>query len=139
MAVPMADWSISHSYMADNVLFIGVGNPSTPHWEAMVQSHVWDSSGSFDISGGSTWLWGNQWYLKVSDEWGGDSGSVTNFQIRPGDGNTYVSPDHPGIWDDHVSYAYIQMPSSTVPEPATMALMGMGVAGLLGFRRKKSA
>jgi len=141
-AVPYADWQVSHSYMADNVVSIGAGDPSSPSWETLVQAYSWNSSGSVDISGGSQYLSaGNQWYLKVSDNVGWDSGWIVNFQVRPGDGNTYISTDHPSIWDGHTSYAYVQVPGQvnpTVPEPASMMLLGSGLMGLIGLRRKQS-
>ena len=83
-AVPVADWSISDTYMADNVIWIGAGDPNSPLWETLIQSHQWTPSGTVDISGGTPYLWGNQWYLKVADEWLLDSGSIVNFDIRPG-------------------------------------------------------
>lgn len=138
LAVPVADWSISHTWMADNVVWIGAGDPSSPLWENLIQSYSWNPGGTVDISGGSSFLWGNQWYLKVWDQVGRDSGWIVNFDIKPGDGNTYVSPDHPTIWDYHISYAYIQMPGNNlVPEPATMLLLGSGLIGLGYFVRKR--
>jgi PEP-CTERM motif len=56
------------------------------------------------------------------------AGTVTSVAIRPGSFNDWV-----GV--DNITYTL----SAAVPEPGTYALMGLGVAALLAYRRRQNA
>jgi hypothetical protein len=68
---------------------------------------------------------------------GGDAigtivGTSAPFTLTP------VSPTTPSYPDFTSATGYAAFTVSAVPEPATMALVGLGAAGLLAFRRRKA-
>ena len=95
-----------------------------------------------DITGGEEWLWNNTWYLKIWTKNIMGFGILDNFYITV-NGINYYSPDSgSSLYYATNNYAYITMPanpnvSQPVPEPTTMLLFGIGLLGLLGFKRKK--
>lgn len=140
LAFPFADWLVFHTWPKDLTVWIGVGDPNTPLWETLVQSGTCNFGGIENISGGSSYLWNHQWYLKVYDQGGAPwtIGRVLRFQIRPGNGKAYVSVNHPWIRNGYTSYAFIQMPQDPlIPEPTSLSLLCLGLLGSAFARRRR--
>lgn len=134
----LAYWEISHTFPSDLIITIGVGNISSPLWYSVVQSHEWDFSDTVDISAGNSYLYGNTWWIGLNDLWSADGGTLTSFFITDTNAVTYSSQNTPlSLPDLSNRYAYIDVPAQ-VPVPATLALMGLGLAGA-GFQRRRKA
>lgn len=60
--------------------------------------------------------------------------AVIGLNLYPGD--TYVNPDTQRLISNALNFA---VPTGDVPEPASLCLMGLGIAGVLATRRRKPA
>ena len=115
---------IDHTYRGDLVVTLGVGNPDSPSWSTVVSNRSGGSADNIystvDISGSSAYLppsWQNQWFLKVYDAAGQDTGSIRTFSIT-NNGETYTATDTPVSINDFVTvYSYVTPPSVPV-DPA---------------------
>jgi subtilisin-like proprotein convertase family protein len=63
------------------------------------------------------------WTLNISDNWTGDTGLLVYWYIR-------ATVNEGDVKDDN---------DNTVPEPATLALIGLAMAGMALSRRRRSA
>ena len=131
-----AYFSLAHTWIGDLSVEIGVGDPNDPEWSAA----VWSREGSYsenlvltdiDVSAMlADFLSGElQWYLKVTDDAGLDTGSILDFQIRNGfDEAVFAYDGEPvPIFDYSTSVVYLH----TVPEPATIAILAVGALAIL--------
>ncbi len=131
-------------YWDDYDVFFGLGNTSAPTWQQQV-AWVFNSndgfagSASLDISA----LWdssgGQDWWVLVDDNWGGNASYLTNFSINTGS-TTFVATGLPVyIPDTRSAYARITTPATSVPEPGTLALGSIALLGVGLFRRRDKA
>ncbi len=111
-----------------------VNGTSVQSFSADATAHSTDSSWTLAGNDGYSDLWykHDTWSFDLSSYTLGDSVSL----------EMYVSDCN---WGGHGGYAFLDgigtayQPPNDVPEPGTMLLMGMGLAGLLGYNRKRSS
>lgn len=112
--------SILNHYWLGGIQGIEASGPRNG-W-SWVTSETWDYT-NWDTVEPNDWDQKNERYLQFSEP----NGSVHNTGL--------------GKWNDALNNAssrgYI-VESNVTPEPATMSFLGLGLAGLLGLRRKKA-
>jgi hypothetical protein len=120
----------------------GLGDTSSPTWSVQVgfAYNVQDDfygSASYDISSVFDSTATQNWYVFVVDNWVVDSSFIASFTIQDGStlfSSTSTPVEIPGRGD---GYAYLTTNASSVPEPATILLVGAGLLGLVGCSRKR--
>jgi len=135
-----AYFSLSHTYIGDLTVNLGVGDPASPDWV----TNVWDEGGGTDenlvlTDIDCTALLADflsselHWFLEVTDDSPIDQGTIEDFQIRYGFDTLVFAYDGAAvpILDHQTSYVYV-----TSPEPATLVLLVAGGLGLLLRRRR---
>lgn len=133
--------SIAHTYIGNLIVEIGYGDPANPDWSTIVWNH--DGSGSDNLvltdldctAALEDFLAGElDWYVKVADNAGGNTGTLEDFQIRYGPQGRIYEYDGPAM---QIGDLQTITATVTTPEPTTMALLGFGFAALAAVRRRR--
>jgi len=133
--------SLSHSYIGDLTVNVGVGDPNAPDWVTT----VWDGAGGGDVNLVLTDIDCTDvladflsseltWFLEVTDDASLDQGTIEDFQVRYNFDSLVFGYDGSPvpIYDNQTAYAYL-----TTPEPLTLGLLAAGGLGLLLRRRRR--
>lgn len=120
------------------------GNEAKDTWYV---SSTKDAFHQFVSGSGDTYVSGTQTYVfKTLDQWIATySSSATVKAISVGDGSGASAAYHAFVDDVTISftsgasttYNFETAPVSDVPEPATLAILGASLAGLVSLRRKR--
>jgi subtilisin-like proprotein convertase family protein len=136
--------SLAHTFIGDLTVEVGIGNHDSPTWNTV----VWNQTGGqarnlvltdIDLTSALPEFFGGprDWYLKVTDNLGGYTGTIEDFQVRYGFDQVvfkYAGGPVP-IEDNATAYAYLH--TTPIPEPTTGVLLLSGLAGLLLWGRSR--
>lgn len=111
---PVAQIQISHSYVGDLEVTLGIGNPEDPLWSQTVWNRQGGSSTvialSVEVDEGAPYFPPSQnhrWYLRVCDRAKYDTGNILSFKVSLGN-QVYFSADAPApIVDFNCTTVYI--------------------------------
>jgi len=136
-----AYFSIAHTYIGDLTVTLGTGDPAHPDWSTV----AWNRGGTsadnlvltdIDCSAVESQFVGHDltWFLKVTDSKTGDTGTIEDFQIRWGPGDSVFDYSGPpvAILDNQTEYVYL-----ATPEPGTLTLLALGCAAWVVRRRAR--
>jgi len=128
--VPVAHISISHSWLSDLNITIGVGSPSAPSWSQLLWNRTSGKGPGYlnltvDLSSAVAFLPPSNssiWFLRVNDNATGDQGNITSFTITYLN-QTYMSQDVPvAIYDFQTCFASIPDPPAPLVPTATISI-----------------
>jgi hypothetical protein len=136
-----ATLNLYHLYNTGNGADFGI-YANTSAWD---ENTIWGTAPSYNnaafahltINDNSTDLWRNVDITSLVEGWA--NGSIVNYGIRI----QRLDQLNPFVFfesseNTHAPYLDVNG-SAPVPEPATMLLMGIGIAGLIAARRRKKA
>ncbi len=111
---PVAEIQISHSYVGDLEVTLGIGDPESPVWSQTVWNRQGGSSTVISLSveadEGVAYFPpspGARWFLQVCDRAKYDTGNILSFKVRLGD-QVFFSADVPApIVDFNCTTVYI--------------------------------
>ena len=94
---------------------------------------------TFSFSAAPVLTAGTTYYFDLQNTGGGGWGDI-GWSVNPSTGNsTSGAYSADGTWFPAASRTFIaNLAPTDVPEPATMAMLGLGAAGWLAFRRRKA-